>query len=202
MNSLGRALVAPLAVTALLTTTAACGSSSSTDSSSSSSSSSSSKPSGMPNGGPGGAGGGMQTFTAVDLNTNGENAADANTAEVVAAANAFLATLDAATKAEVTYAFTDNQSRQTWSNYPAQQVPRKGVALSDLDDTAKTAAMALVKTMLSAQGYSQVETKHSGKMPPPAPWMTRATTRTQMCDPYGGAICTSATSKGARANIR
>ena len=100
----------------------------------------------------------MQTFTAVDLDTDGENASDANTAEVVAATKAFLATLDASTKAKVTYAFTDNQSRQTWSNFPAQQVPRKGVALSDLDDTAKAAAMALVKTMLSAQGYSQVET--------------------------------------------
>ncbi|WP_163550541.1 DUF3500 domain-containing protein, partial [Candidatus Frankia nodulisporulans] len=53
---------------------------------------------------------------------------------------------------------TDNVSRQTWSNYPAQQVPRRGVALSDLDDEAKTAAMALVKTMLSPAGYAQVQT--------------------------------------------
>jgi Protein of unknown function (DUF3500) len=99
----------------------------------------------------------MQTFTAVDLDTNGENAAGANTAEVVKATNAFLDTLPAATKAKVTYDFTDSQSRQTWSNYPAQQVPRKGVALSDLSDTSKTAALAVVKTMLSAEGYSQVE---------------------------------------------
>ncbi len=100
----------------------------------------------------------MQTFTAVDLDTNGANAAGANTAAVTAAATAFLASLDAATKAKVTYAFSDNQSRQTWSNFPAQQVPRKGVALSDLSAAAKAAAMGLVKTMLSAEGYSQVET--------------------------------------------
>ena len=99
----------------------------------------------------------MQTFTAVDLDTNGANAGDANTAEVVPATAAFLSTLDAATKAKVTYAFSDNQSRQTWSNFPAQQVPRKGVALSDLSASAKSAAMALVKTMLSAEGYAQVE---------------------------------------------
>jgi hypothetical protein len=92
------------------------------------------------------------TFTAVDLDTDGANAADANTAEVVAATTAFLATLDADTKDKVTYDFSDNQSRQTWSNFPAQQVPRMGVALSDLDSTAKPAAMALVKTMLSAEG--------------------------------------------------
>jgi len=100
----------------------------------------------------------MQTFTAVDLDTNGANATEANTTEVVAATNAFLATLDAGTKAKVVYDFTDNQSRQTWSNFPAQQVPRKGVALSALSDTSKASALALVKTMLSAQGYSQVQT--------------------------------------------
>jgi hypothetical protein len=100
----------------------------------------------------------MQTFTAVDLNTNGANTADANTSDVVAATNAFLATLDAATKAKIVYAFSDNQSRQTWSNYPAAQVPRKGVALSALSDASKAAALAVVKTMLSAQGYHQVQT--------------------------------------------
>jgi hypothetical protein len=128
----------------------------STASSSGSSTATSGPPSGGA-GGAGGAGGQMQTFTAVDLNTDGDNASDANTTEVVTAATAFLATLDADTTSKVTYAFSDNQSRQTWSNYPAQQVPRKGVALTDLDASAKTAAMALVKTMLSAQGYSQVE---------------------------------------------
>ncbi len=99
----------------------------------------------------------MQTFTAVDLDTDGENASAANTTDVVTAANAFLATLDSGTAATVSYDFADNESRQTWSNFPAQQVPRKGVALSDLDDDAKTAAMALVKTMLSPEGYAQVQ---------------------------------------------
>ena len=157
------------AITALtLTCTAAVGLLTGCDSSSSSSSSETSSgtassaasttaPRNGSGGGQGGAGGGLQTFTAVDLDTNGANAASANTSEVVAAANAFLATLDADTKAKVVYAFTDNQSRQTWSNYPSAQVPRKGVALSTLSGAAKTAALALVKTMLSAQGYAQVE---------------------------------------------
>ena len=100
----------------------------------------------------------MQTFTAVDLDTNGANTTDANTGEVVAATNAFLAALDADTKAKVVYDFADNQSRQTWSNFPAAQVPRKGVALSTLSDAAKAAALNVVKTMLSAQGYDQVQT--------------------------------------------
>src|SRR5690349_24792738 len=114
MTPLRRNVVAPIAAIALLSTIAACGSDSTGTATSSSSSSTASAPSGGPSGGPGGgAGGGMQTFTAVDLDTDGANAADANTAEVVAATNAFLATLDADTKAKVTYDFTDNQSRQT-----------------------------------------------------------------------------------------
>ena len=141
----------------------ACTSTASTTPSATSSSASSPQPSfgGRGPGGPGGAGGaggGLQTFTAVDLDTDGANATDANTAAVVSATNAFLATLDSATKAKVTYAFTDNESRQTWSNYPAQQVPRKGIALADLSAKQKTAALAVVKTMLSAEGYSQVQT--------------------------------------------
>ncbi len=164
MSILRRNVVVPIAAVTLLSTVAACGSGSDSTASSASRSGSVQASAGGPGSGPGGSGGGpggaggLQTFTAVDLNTNGDNAADANTAQVTAAATAFLGSLDAATKAKVAYAFTDNQSRQTWSNYPAQQVPRKGVALSSLSGTAKTAAMALVKTMLSAEGYSQVET--------------------------------------------
>ena len=166
-----RIAVAPLASAALLLTVSACGVNDSTATGSSPSTSSSGStaestpPSGFPGGGPGGTGGGpggtgggMQTFTAVDLDTDGENASDANTAEVVTAANAFLATLDSGTASAVSYDFSDNQSRQTWSNFPAAQVPREGVALSDLDDDAKSAVMALVKTMLSDDGYAQVET--------------------------------------------
>jgi Protein of unknown function (DUF3500) len=108
--------------------------------------------------GPGGGGGGLQTFTAVDLNTDGENADDANTAEVAAAAEAFLATLGSEELATATYDFSDNQSRQTWSNYPASTVAREGIALSALDDDSKAAALAVVQTMLSEQGYEQVQT--------------------------------------------
>jgi hypothetical protein len=151
-----RRSLAPSVAAPTLISLSAC--SSDTPSATSSSASSSPSTGGGPAGGRGGAGGGsMQTFTAVDLDTDGANAENANTADVVTATNAFLATLDDATKAKVVYDFADNQSRQTWSNFPAAQVPRKGVALSTLDDTAKAAALAVVKTMLSEQGYSQVQ---------------------------------------------
>ncbi|GAA2709622.1 hypothetical protein Apa02nite_081510 [Actinoplanes palleronii] len=100
--------------------------------------------------------GNMQTFTAVNLNTNGDSPGGANTATVAAAAKAFLATLDATQLTKINLAFTDNQSRQTWSNYPATTVARKGVALKDLSETQRTAVMAMLKVALSADGYQQV----------------------------------------------
>lgn len=151
-----RTVVAPLVTVALLGAVAACGTADPAGTATSATSSAASTSTGPGTGQAGG--GGMQTFTAVDLNTDGENAADANTVEVVPAVTAFLATLDADTKAKVEYEFADNVSRQTWSNFPAAQVPRMGVPLSDLDDTAKAAAMAVVRTMLSDDGYAQVET--------------------------------------------
>ncbi|SER91374.1 Protein of unknown function [Actinokineospora terrae] len=139
---------AALVVAALALT--ACG----TDSSTGTTTSTSSRAQGPAGGG---AGGGRQTFTAVDLDTDGENASGANTADVVTAVGTFLATLSDEQKDTATFDFTDNQSRQTWSNFPASNVPRKGIALSDLSEASRSAAMAVVKTMVSAEGYAQVE---------------------------------------------
>ena len=146
--------------TALVAAGCSSDDSSSTATSSPSSSAASSSSAAPSSGGPpaGGMGmGGMQTFTAVDLNTDGQNATGANTAEVVTATNAFLATLGADLQDKATFDFTDNQSRQTWSNYPAAQVARKGVPLTDMSDAQKAAALAVVKAMLSEQGYAQVQ---------------------------------------------
>jgi Protein of unknown function (DUF3500) len=152
------------ALLATALTAAACSSDDSSDSSAatssaatSSASSSSSAPSGGP-GGPGGAGGGGgvgQTFTAVDLNTDGASPGGANTVAVVPVVQAFLASLDDDTKDAVEYDFTDNQSRQTWSNYPSTQVPRKGVKLGDLSADQQQAALAILQTALSSDGATQ-----------------------------------------------
>jgi hypothetical protein len=97
----------------------------------------------------------MQQITAVNLNTDGASPGGANTAEVVTAVNAFLATLDDAKRDTVEYDFTDNQARQTWSNFPATAVPREGIALSDLTADQQKAALSVVQVALSSDGYQQ-----------------------------------------------
>jgi ABC-type glycerol-3-phosphate transport system substrate-binding protein len=120
--------VAASLLTAGVLVVSGCGSDSS---GTSSSASGSAQPSGStgPGGGSGGPGGGMQEITAVNLNTDGASPGGANTADVVTAVNAFLATLDDTKRGTVEYDFTDNQARQTWSNFPATAVPREGIAL-------------------------------------------------------------------------
>jgi Protein of unknown function (DUF3500) len=121
----------------------------------SSATTSSTSPSATPGGGGAGGPGGMQQITAVNLNTNGASPGGANTAEVVTAVNAFLATLDDSKRDAVGYDFTDNQARQTWSNFPSTTVPREGPALSDLTAEQQQAALAVVKVALSEAGYKQ-----------------------------------------------
>jgi Protein of unknown function (DUF3500) len=74
---------------------------------------------------------------------------------VVTAVNAFLATLDDTTRDTVEYDFTDNQARQTWSNFPATAAPREGIALEDLTADQQAAALAVMQVALSGDGYQQ-----------------------------------------------
>src|SRR5262245_4553628 len=63
--------------------------------------------------------------------------AQAETAKVVAAANAFLATLDTKQRAAVVYAFNDDSQRVRWSNFPTGFVPRGGLSLGELNDAQR-----------------------------------------------------------------
>ena len=147
-----------LAATVLTVTGCSSSDSSSTSTPSSTTSSSTGSPTavGPPSGrGSGGPGGGMQQVTAVNLNTNGASPGGANTAEVVQATNAFLATLDDTKRDTVEYDFSDNLARQTWSNFPATTVPREGIEMSALTADQQKAADALLGVALSSDGSQQ-----------------------------------------------
>lgn len=90
------------------------------------------------------------------LNTDGKSAGSANTAEVVAAANAFLDGLDADQKKNVNLDFSDNVARVTWSNFPTTTVERKGVSLKDLGSKNTAAALKMVEAMTGKDGLAQI----------------------------------------------
>jgi hypothetical protein len=82
-------------------------------------------------------------------------AQSAVTAKVVAAANAFLATLSDAERARCMFGFTSSQ-RTGWSNLPSGIFQRNGMRVGDMTSRQREAALALVAAALSREGYQKV----------------------------------------------
>jgi uncharacterized protein DUF3500 len=83
-------------------------------------------------------------------------ATTAVTPKVVAAANAFLATLSDADRAKVTFDFNSTQKSAGWSNLPSGIFQRNGLRLADLTPPQREAALAIVAAALSKSGYQKV----------------------------------------------
>ncbi len=81
-------------------------------------------------------------------------AADA-TARIVASAHNFIATLDEAGRGKVQFPF-DSPQKTRWSNLPTGIFKREGLRLGDLTPAQRTAAMALLATAFSQEGYRKV----------------------------------------------
>jgi hypothetical protein len=81
-------------------------------------------------------------------------AADA-TKRIVAAAQAFLSTLDDAHRTKVVFPFGGEQ-KSRWSNLPTGIFAREGARLGDLTPPQRAAAMTLLSTAFSADGYQKV----------------------------------------------
>jgi hypothetical protein len=75
---------------------------------------------------------------------------------VVSSANRFIATLSEAQRSKVLYQFNDGAQRARWSNFPTGFVPRGGMSLKQMSAQQKAAALDLMKTVLSHDGYEKV----------------------------------------------
>jgi hypothetical protein len=76
--------------------------------------------------------------------------------QVVQSANKFLATLTGEQRSKVLYTFDDTTQRARWSNFPTGVVPRGGMNLKQMSPEQKTAALDLMKVVLSPRGYEKV----------------------------------------------
>jgi hypothetical protein len=81
---------------------------------------------------------------------------NATVQRITAAANAFLKTLDSSQRPRVMFAFDDGAQRARWSNFPTGVVRRAGISLKEMTPEQRDAAMALLATVLSAQGLEKV----------------------------------------------
>ena len=83
----------------------------------------------------------------------------ATTANVVKAANAFMATLSVSQRDTLLQAFTASNAAR-WSNLPVSFVPRLGLKLGDLDSTQVKAALAVVQAATGTtanEGYAEIQ---------------------------------------------
>ncbi len=78
------------------------------------------------------------------------------TGKTVAAAKAFLATLDDAGRAKVSFPF-DSEQKFKWSNFPTGIFQRNGLRLGDMKTAQREAAMKLLAAALSKQGLQKLK---------------------------------------------
>jgi hypothetical protein len=78
---------------------------------------------------------------------------DSLTARAVSAARAFETSLSSVQRAAVQHSF-NSEKKSGWSSVPTNLVPRNGVAVSDLSAHQRARLWALLRTIMSAQGYS------------------------------------------------
>jgi Protein of unknown function (DUF3500) len=99
------------------------------------------------------------TFRASALLVLSLTAASAQTVSVriTNSANAFLSTLDAKERQSVQFAFDDEQQRARWSNLPTSFVRRAGLSMRELTPAQRSAALALVSSVLSKRGFEKVQ---------------------------------------------
>lgn len=77
------------------------------------------------------------------------------TSNAIAAANRFIDTLGQAERAKALFPF-DGPQKTNWSNLPSGIFQRNSLRLGDLTPAQRQAAMALVATVLSREGYQKV----------------------------------------------
>jgi hypothetical protein len=73
------------------------------------------------------------------------------------AAQLFLQSLSISQKITAQIPYSDS-TRKTWSNLPYEQYTRRGLWTHDMNDTQKIKLHALLRTVLSAQGYQKIMT--------------------------------------------
>ncbi len=83
-------------------------------------------------------------------------ASPATTPRIVAAANAFIETLDDTEKGVLLFAPGDTAQKQRWSNLPGGIFQRAGLRWADLDAAQRAAWLEVLRATLSTEGYQRV----------------------------------------------
>ena len=97
-----------------------------------------------------------EATTPAETATSGTTSGQDATPAVVAAANAFLATLSDTERESVLFDWTDTEQKQRWSNLPEGLYERAGLMWGDLSEEQQNAWLAIMQVTLSEEGYNRV----------------------------------------------
>lgn len=86
-----------------------------------------------------------------------EAATDAQTAVIVDAAEAFMASLEDSQREAVLFAWEDDAQRTNWSNFPTGLFQRAGLRWGDLTEIQRESLISLLGTVLSEDGLRMVQ---------------------------------------------
>jgi len=97
-------------------------------------------------------------------------ASPTTTPKIVAAADAFLATLSAAQRETVLFERGDTAQKQNWSNLPGGIFERAGLTWGEMNEAQRNAWLAVMQITLSEEGYRRVleQWRADDALPPPA----------------------------------
>jgi hypothetical protein len=96
------------------------------------------------------------TATRAAASTTVTGAAQDASPAIVAAANAFVATLDSTQKASALFDWGNTAQKQRWSNLPEGLFTRAGLMWGKLGTASQNAWLALMRATLSTEGYNRV----------------------------------------------
>ncbi|MEZ5374641.1 MAG: DUF3500 domain-containing protein [Microthrixaceae bacterium] len=148
--------------------------------------------------------------TEADSDTDTTASGTANTDEVVAAAEALMATLSDDELASLQFEFGDASLASTWSNLPAcGDSARPGIAYGDLSEDQLAAALAVSEAALSDEGYLEytqiiaaddvlgADGGGAAARPPGTPTATTWPSTARRRTPTSGRSCSAATTTPA-----
>jgi hypothetical protein len=98
----------------------------------------------------------LTAWSGMNVFAQGSRGTNSATAEIAAAGNKFLATLDDIQRRKVVFDFKDEAQRKRWSNLPTGIFRREGLRMGDLTKPQRDAALAVLAAALSRQGYEKV----------------------------------------------
>ena len=95
-------------------------------------------------------------FAGSGLQLLAQDDTEVQTAAIVEAANAFLASLDETQLSALMFEYDNEEQQENWSNFPSGLYQRAGISYGEMSEEQRVLVLNLLETALSEEGYQKV----------------------------------------------